>query len=141
MTPMKTLMAAAAALAAAGTAVAAPLTVNLEGIEARGGKLYVSVQTEAQFMKNDGVAGEIVDAPQAGAKSFTFDLPEGAYSISIWHDFNANGQFDMTEAGPPADGWAMINGETMRAAPTFGEASLTLPAGGTEATLKVLYPD
>jgi uncharacterized protein (DUF2141 family) len=80
-------------------------------------------------------------APEAGSQSFTFDWPEGAYSISIWHDFNANGQFDMSEAGPPADGWAMINGEAMRAAPTFADASLTLPAAGTATTLKVIYPE
>lgn len=141
MTPIKTLMASAAALAAAGAAVAAPLTVHVDGIEARGGTLYVGVQTEAQFMQNAGIAGEMIAAPEAGSQSFTFDLPEGAYSISIWHDFNGNGQFDMSEAGPPADGWAMINGEAMRAAPTFAEASLTLPAAGTATTLKVIYPE
>jgi uncharacterized protein (DUF2141 family) len=141
MTRLKALICAAAALAAAASAAAAPLTVNVDGIEARGGKFYVGVQTEAQFMKDEGVAGEIVDAPVAGSRSFTFDLPEGVYSISVWHDFNGNGQFDMSEAGPPADGWAMINGEAMRAAPTFAEASLTLPAAGTATTLKVIYPE
>jgi len=141
MTSMKTLIACAAALSGAGLAAAAPLTVNVDGIEARGGTLYVGVQTEAQFMENAGIAGEMVAAPEAGSQSFTFDLPEGAYSISIWHDFNANGQFDMSEAGPPADGWAMINGEAMRAAPTFADASLVLPAAGTATTLKVIYPE
>ncbi len=141
MSRFKFLIAVASTLVAAGSAFAAPLTINLEGVEARGGKLYVSVQTEAQFMKNDGVAGDIVAEPEAGAKSFTYDLPEGAYSISIWHDFNGNGQFDMSEAGPPADGWSMIGAETMRAAPTFQDASLTLPAEGKAVTLSVLYPE
>ena len=141
MTPMKTLMAAATALAAAGTATAAPLTVNVDGIEARGGTLYVGVQTEAQFMKNDGVAGEIVAAPEAGSKSFSFELPEGTYSISIWHDFNGNGAFDLAENGRPVDGWSSINAETLRAAPTFEQASLALPSGGAAATLKVIYPE
>ena len=141
MTSMKTLIAYAAALSGAGLAAAAPLTVNVDGIEARGGTFYVGVQAEAQFMENAGIAGEMVAAPEAGSRSFTFNLPEGAYAISIWHDFNANGQFDMSEAGPPADGWAMINGEAMRAAPTFADASLTLPAAGTATTLKVIYPE
>lgn len=141
MTFPKTLMALAAALAVTGTAAAAPLTVNVKGIEARGGTLYVGVQTEAQFMKNDGIAGEIVAAPEAGSKTFTFELPEGAYAVSIWHDFNANGQFDLSKAGRPTDGWAMINGTEMRAAPAFAEASLSLPAGGTAATLNVIYSE
>ncbi len=140
MSHFKSLIAVTGALAMAGSAFAAPLTINLEGLQARGGKLYVSVQTEAQFMKNDGVAGDIVPEPAAGAKSFTYDLPEGAYSISVWHDFNGNGQFDMSESGPPADGWSMIGAETMRAQPTFGESSLTLPSDGAAVTMKVIYP-
>lgn len=141
MTPMKTLMAALAALASAGAASAAPLTVNVDGIEARGGTLYVGVQTEAQFMKNDGVAGERIAAPEAGSRSFTFELPEGAYALSIWHDFNGNGTFDLAEDGRPEDGWSSINAGALRAAPTFEQASLTLTSGGTAATLKVIYPE
>lgn len=140
MFPIKTLLAASATLACASTALAAPLTVDVTGIEARGGTLYVGVQTEEQFMKPEGIAGEKVDTPAAGAQTFTFDLPEGAYSVSVWHDFNGNGVFDMTEAGPPADGWSMVNAGAMRAKPTFGEASLTLPASGAAVTLDVIYP-
>ena len=140
MPPLKALISAAAALACAASAAAAPLTVNIDGIEARGGTFYVGVQTEAQFMKNDGVAGEILEAPAAGSRSFTFDLPEGVYSISVWHDVNGNGQFDMSEQGMPLDGWSSINAETLRAAPTFEQSSLALPAAGAAATLKVYYP-
>lgn len=141
MTPIKTLVAAAiAALTAAGTAAAAPLTVNVDGIEARGGKFYVGVQTEAQFMKEDGIAGEIVDAPEAGSRSFTFDLPEGAYAMSIWHDFNGNGKFDTAENGMPLDGWTSPNAETLRAAPTFEQSAVSVAAGGGSATLKMIYP-
>lgn len=141
MTHLKTLMAGVAALLAAGTAAAAPLTVTVSGIEARGGKLYVGVQTEAQFMKDDGIAGDIVDAPAAGAQTFTYDLPEGAYAVSIWHDFNGNGTFDTAENGMPLDGWSSINAETLRAAPTFDKVNLTVPADGAEATLKMYYPE
>lgn len=141
MTPIKTLMAALAALASAGAASAAPLTVNVDGIEARGGTLYVGVQTEVQFMKNDGVAGEMIAAPEAGSRSFTFELPEGAYAVSIWHDFNGNGAFDLAEDGRPEDGWSSINAGALRAAPTFEQASLALTSGGTAATLKVIYPE
>ena len=87
------------------------------------------------------MAGDAWAEPQERDQGFTYDLPEGAYSISIWHDFNGNGQFDMSEAGPPADGWSMIGVETMRAAPTFEDASLTLPAEGKAVTLSVLYPE
>ncbi len=140
MPTIKTLNTILAAALIGGAAHAAPLTVQVDGIEARGGTLYVGVQTEAQFMKNDGIAGEMVAAPKAGSATFSFDLPEGAYAVSIWHDFNANGKFDMSDAGPPLDGWAMINGEKMRGQPAFTDASLTLPVSGALTTLKVVYP-
>ncbi|WP_353256769.1 hypothetical protein [Hyphomonas sp.] len=36
-------------------------------------------------MKKDVAAGDIAPEQAAGAKSFSNDLPEGAYSIWVWH--------------------------------------------------------
>jgi uncharacterized protein (DUF2141 family) len=130
----------AAALAMAGAASAAPLTVTVDGIEARGGKLYVGVQTEEQFMKEDGVAGEILDAPEAGSKTLSFDLPEGRYAVSVWHDFNGNGAFDVDDQGMPADGWTSPNAASLRAAPTFEQSSVTVAADGTALQMDMIYP-
>lgn len=141
MRPAKPLTALVAALTLAGMAGAAPLTVTVTDIEARGGTFYIGVQTEAQFMKDDGVAGEIIEAPDAGAKTFTFDLPEGTYSVSVWHDFNANGVFDTSADGRPLDGWGAIKGETLTAAPVFDQVSIAVPAGGTSANVKTFYPE
>lgn len=141
MTPTAPLAALiAAALAMTGAASAAPLTVTVDGIEARGGKLYVSVQTEDQFMKEDGVAGEILEAPEAGSKTLSFDLPEGRYAVSVWHDFNGNGAFDVDDAGMPADGWTSPNAASLQAAPTFEQSSVTVEAGGAALQMDMIYP-
>lgn len=137
----KPLIALAALLSTAGVAAAAPLIVTVTDIEARGGTFYVGVQTEAQFMQDAGVAGETIEAPEAGAKTFTFDLPEGTYAVSVWHDFNGNGTFDTSADGRPVDGWGAINGEKLRAAPEFGQVSIALPAGGASAAVKTFYPE
>lgn len=129
-----------AALAVAGTASAAPLTVTVNGIEARGGKLYVGVQTEDQFMKDDGVAGDILDAPQDGSTTLTYDLPEGRYAVSVWHDFNGNGEFDLDEQGIPADGWTSPNAASLRAAPTFDQSAVTVSGAGAELQMDMIYP-
>lgn len=92
-------------------------------------------------MKDDGVAGEIIEAPDAGAKTFTFDLPEGTYSVSVWHDFNANGVFDTSADGRPLDGWGAINGETLTAAPVFDQVSIAVPAEGASAAIRTFYPE
>jgi uncharacterized protein (DUF2141 family) len=141
MTHLKPLAVIAFALGLAGAASAAPLTVTVEGIEARGGKLYIGVQTQAQFMKNEGVAGNFIEAPAAGSKTLTFDLPEGRYSVAVWHDLEANGVFDTTPDGVPLDGWSSLNAGKLKAAPTFEEASLDVTGDGAAVTLKMMYPD
>lgn len=131
--------AASGAALFAGAAAAGELTVHIDGVEARGGTLYVSIQTEAQFMQSEGVDGRMVAEPEAGAHSFTFDLPEGRYSISVWHDDNANAQFDRREDGFPLDGWAMINAAQFEGAPTFAEASVAVGPDGASVRERIIY--
>jgi uncharacterized protein (DUF2141 family) len=130
----------AAVLALAGTAHAAPLTFTLDGVRDRPGTLFVSVQSEAEFMKNSGTAGQVVPAPKAGTHDFTFDVPPGRYAVTVWHDDNGNGVFDT--GGPynvPLDGWTMHNGLAIRGAPVFADVSLEVPAEGTALTLSMIY--
>jgi uncharacterized protein (DUF2141 family) len=116
-----TALTALAGLAVAAPAYAAPLTVDLEGVRGAGGRLYVSVQTREQFMKDRGVAGSVVTAPQAGVHRFAFELPAGEYAVSVWHDDNGNGAFDKGEHHMPLDGWAMTNSAALRGEPTFDQ--------------------
>ncbi len=128
-----------AALALAGTATAAEITVTLDGVEARGGTLYVALQTEDQFMKEEAIAGEKQDAPGSGSHTFTFDVPAGQYSLSVWHDDNGNGEFDRMEDGQPLDGWAMINGTELRSFPTFAAVSIDVSDAGASITEPITY--
>jgi uncharacterized protein (DUF2141 family) len=121
-----------------GTAQAADLTVTIDGIEDRGGRLYVSVQTEEQFMKPTGTAGQIIDDPEAGETEMTFDIPSGDYAVSVWHDFDGDGTFDMSEEGMPIDGWA-ISGKPTNGEPAFSDASVTVPDDGKAIRIQMSY--
>ncbi len=139
MNLIKYLTAVAGLAVAALPAMAADLTVNVEGIRASDGRLYVSLQTREQFMKNDGTYGVMVDAPAAGsAAPVITGIAPGDYAVSVWHDDNANGTFDMGARGP-LDGWAMIGGETMGAPPSFDDAKLTIGESNTSATVTMIY--
>ena len=122
-----------------GTAVAEPLELRIEGVEARGGTLLVSVQNEAEFMGETGIAGDVVEAPEAGTATFSFDVPPGDYAVTVWHDDNGNGQFDRAEIGYPLDGWAMSGTMPERRGPTFAEAAVRVPAGGGTTTVSMTY--
>lgn len=118
---------AIAALAMAAPASAAPgatVTIDLSGLKAGTGDIYVSLQTREQFMKPTGSYGTIIAKPAPGR-----------YSVSVWHDNNANRSFDRQPNGEPIDGWAMLNGDKLRAAPVFDDVSFTVD--GKDQTLKL----
>lgn len=127
--------AAIALMVAVAPAQAAPLTVDLEGVRAASGRLYVSVQTREQFMKDKGVAGSVMTAPQAGTHRFAYDLPAGEYAVSVWHDDNGNGAFDKGEHHMPLDGWAMTNSAALRGEPRFDQVKVVV--GGEAAAYRL----
>jgi uncharacterized protein (DUF2141 family) len=133
--------AAAAALAFAlpAAAHAGTVSVDLTGLRA-GGTLYVQLQTRDQFLGPARIAGQIVQAPQAG--SLRIDLGEvapGDYAVTVWHDDNGNQRFDVDAHGIPADGWATANADSLRGQPAFDQARLTVPAGGLNIPLALHY--
>lgn len=140
---MKTLLTTAAAIVAlsAGAAQAGDVTVTLTGVQARGGVLLVALQTEGQFMQQDGL-GQLIEAPAAGDVTITFrDVPPGDYALSAFHDQNADYQMQTAANGIPEEGWAMSHGETLRGPPTFAQVSFTVPAAGAEISEPMFYWD
>jgi uncharacterized protein (DUF2141 family) len=137
---MKSLiLASIAALAVAVPAHAATLTVQLDGVRAATGPLYVSIQNREQFMHDRGVGGSVVTAPAAGSHRFSYELPAGEYAVSVWHDDNGNGAFDKDERFIPLDGWAMPNSESLRGEPTFEQVRTVLGATPVAVRLSMTY--
>lgn len=140
---MKGVSTTAAILAAliATPALAGPVTVTLQGVEARGGKLLVALQTEADFMKPGGF-GQIVEAPPAGPLTVTFDdVPAGDYALSALHDVDGDGQMDVSDQGIPVEGWAMTNGDSLRGPPVFDQVKVAIGADGATLTETIRYWD
>lgn len=128
------------ALAAPSAAQAGNVRVDLTGLHA-GGTLYVQLQTRAQFLGGERVAGELIQAPRAGALSVDLgDVPAGDYAVTVWHDDNGNRQFDVDPAtGRPLDGLAGMPIEGLRGAPTFDQVKMTIPAAGLAVPLAMQY--
>lgn len=138
---------AAAAMAAvfaasAGAASAADVTVAISGVKAGKGPLYVSLQTEAQFLQNAGSYGEVIAAPGVGDVKVTLKgVAPGEYSVSVWHDTNGNGVFDRAPDGRPLDGWSMNNAGSLRGQPVFSEVKFSVAAAGASLDLPMYYPE
>ena len=144
MTRFKTLLASAFAMTAVGVAapaLAGDVTLTLEGVQARGGKLLVGLQTRDQFLKPAGDHGEIIEGPRAGTHTVVpRNVPAGDYSVSVLHDADGDGQMKM-QGGMPAEGWTMLNAQSLRAAPTFDQVDFTVPAtGAVSVKASMIYP-
>lgn len=119
--------------ALAGPALTGDVTVTLTGVEARGGALLAALQTQDQFLQPAGAYGDIVRDPQAGTVRVTFrNVTPGDYSFSALHDADGDGQMKM-EGAMPAEGWGMVNGDTLRGPPTWDQVKFTVPASGDVA--------
>ena len=136
----------AACLLPAAWAVAAPqppqdtatVNVTLDGVRAGAGPLYVSLQSEEQFMREESSASAMVAEPGA---STTLDLgavAPGRYALVVWHDIDRDGEFSMGPMGP-LDGWAMIGGERMRGEPSFAEASFLVEGDAVAVRETMIY--
>ena len=141
MTFTKLTLSAISALALTPIALAGTLSFTIDGVEARGGDLYIGVQTEAQFMKDDGIEGTVIENPKAGSHTVTFDLPDGEYSVSVWHDDDGDGVFERTDTGMPKEGWAMINSASLRGAPTFDQIKISVTDAGASVSETMTYHD
>lgn len=140
LSPLPVLV-AAALTASAAPALAADVTLTLDGVQARGGRLLVALQTRDQFLKQEGAYGEIIADPAAGTRTVVFrDVAPGDYSVSVLHDADGDGRMKMNGV-MPAEGWTMLNAESLRAAPQFDQVDFTAPAAGAVSLrASMIYP-
>lgn len=119
------------------------VTVTLNNVRADNGPIYVSLQSEAQFMRDEGTGGEIIRTHGGGTVTVTInDVTPGDYALVVWHDNDADGQFDMGSRGP-IDGWAMsFDGDvaTLRGPPSFAQARVTVDATHRALATALVYP-
>lgn len=132
----------AVGLLSAAPAFAEDVTVTLTGVEARGGQILASLQTEGEFMQHRGAYGVVTPAPAAdGAVTVVFrDVAPGAYALSAMHDENGDYEMQMSENGRPSEGWAMSNAASLRARPTFDAVRFEVGAAPVALSEPMIYP-
>ena len=139
---MKTLLlAAVAALGLAGAASAADVTVNVHGVQARHGVLYLALQSREQFMQPMMTNGGYKPDPAAGDQTFVLhNVPAGDYAISVMHDEFGTRQMKLDAKGRPLDGWAISRFQGHHK-PAFDEALVHVGDDGATFDLEMTYPN
>lgn len=139
---MKTLMSSlilAATAAVSATALTAPafaqdasITVTVEEIR-DGGTLEVALYNNAESWDGDEPMSFDRAEPVDGRVTLTFDgLEAGEYAVRIYHDENADRQFNMNFMGVPTEGYGFSNNPFPRfRGARFDEAVFTVAEGET----------
>ena len=115
------------------------LSVELTGLKASQGKLYISIQKEEDFMATRGLGG-VFEVSNAGTETYAFAVPAGEYAVSIWHDTDNDGRFSMDENWVPTDGWAMSGSTNAEKQPRFEDVKIDIKEDKNSIRLPMIYP-
>ena len=136
MSARRTAAALVLTLVLVGTARAASVEVELDGIDPGAGRVYVGL-CAGGLSEADCRIGQ--DAPaRAPGQRFVFeDVAPGTYAVAAFQDLNGNGRLDRTGLGLPLEPCG-FSGEPVRAArPDFERARFGLREPGLRLRLRL----
>lgn len=141
----KTLVIAATILTlSASSAFAADLTLSIQDVRNSKGRMLVAIFNEESAFSTlnaDEAYAVFSLVAKEGKQEITLhDLPAGDYAVSLHHDENGNGQFDLNKHKFPLEGFGYSNnvGADKQVTP-FSEASFTHRNADTVQTIKLVY--
>lgn len=139
----------------AGAAVASPgrscegrptetrLIVQVARLKSNQGEVAVTVYPSdpRRFLAPHGKLMRVRAKADAPVTEACFYLPKpDAYAVAVYHDANANRDFDRNAVGLPVEGFAFSNDAPSKVgAPTFQAARFTARHGDTVLRVKMRY--
>jgi uncharacterized protein (DUF2141 family) len=130
------LLAVAAALSLSGPAVAAGLTIEVDGVEPGAGRVFVALCTGSLAEE----ACRIGQSGPAAGPSLRFgfaDVPPGTYAVAAFQDLDGDGRLGRTPLGLPTEPYGFSNGAGRRGRPDFAAAAFRLPEPGTALRVRL----
>ena len=132
------------ALRADDTSKAAGIKVEVTGFRNDNGKLGCSLFNAPEGFPRDGTkVFRHMWAPIHGGRGECFfaGVPAGDYAVTVFHDENNNGKFDMNWMGMPLEGYGFSNNvKPMFKAPSFDECNFHDDGAGIkEIPIEMIY--
>ncbi len=119
-------------------AQAADLTIDVVGLKNNKGDVHIALYNKPdKFPTHDGVfSGDEVPISKGRARTVFDNLPTGRYAVAVYHDENNNDEFDQGFLGIPLEDFGFSNGaRAFFGPPSFEDADIILPDGGTTTTI------
>jgi uncharacterized protein (DUF2141 family) len=127
-----------------GPASATWIDVAVEGIHSGNGLVAITLYADKprKFLAKHGslYVGRV--PARAGTTVGCIFVPKpGVYALAIYHDENADQNFDRTGLGLPAEGYGFSNNpSTLAGLPSFKSVRLNIPRAGLVTRIRMKYP-
>lgn len=116
------------------------IRIIVDGVEGSYGLITADLfpNKEDGFLRGRGRLMQVKYAARAPQTKFCIRAPEsGLFAMSVYHDKNANGDFDKNGLGLPAEPWGISNNPRVRFAPPPVEKALFEVRAETGAAVKI----
>ncbi len=140
MNKFKTRVARILALSAlaCGSAMAADINVEINGIAETKGDVLVALYNKTEGWLKKGVSATKVSAQTGTVKVSFADLPPGEYAVSAVHDVNSNGKLDSNAIGIPSEPFGFSNDASGNfGPPSFDQAKFKLDTDRKTIAIKL----
>ena len=139
-----TLLAASASRLAAQTQpkpvpaqITSTLTVKVIGLRNANGKIRLALMRDSNTVEKREAE---IDAGTLRAQTVFENLPQGVYSVYVFHDENMNDKMEFSEMGIPVKGYGASNNPEKRMGPPDpDEAKFTVNQPKVAIEIKLIY--
>ncbi|KRB49422.1 MAG: DUF2141 domain-containing protein [Pseudomonadota bacterium] len=120
------------------------LTVSVTGVRPAQGEVAITLYPDdaKRFLAPKGKLLRQRVPAKSPTTSTCFYLPAaGVYAIAVYHDVNADHDFNRSLVGMPTEGYGFSNdAPTKISLPAFSTVRFRVPAGTSRTTLRMRYP-
>lgn len=114
-------------------AIAAELTIQIEGIATPQGAIMLGLFDEASYEGDSSIRGTSLDVAGTVVAVTFDDLGPGEYAIKLYHDVNGDGELNTNALGIPNEPYAFSNNARGRFGPAKWSAA-SFEVGGDTTT-------
>ena len=120
----------------------APVGIEIVGVRSASGNIEIAVYDSAESFLEDGqsIATATFRAADGVTNGELPGLPAGRYAVAVFHDENANNEFDTNFIGLPVEGYGFSNDAAVfLGPPDYEDAVVEITPEGETLVVKLNY--
>lgn len=111
--------------------------IKINNVIINGGPIYVAVYSNENDYKNETAFTSFILQPDNTVLTYSLDLPEGEYALSVFQDKNNNGKLDTGIFGIPSEPVGKTNYNLKGSPGNFNKLKITVDNNSTTLTVNM----